>query len=99
MHRSSKWFLHKNPICTSPLSHGVICPTRFILLDLLARMQRLRISSLCNLLQFPIFFKRFIIQTVYTRCTRMNCKIVPVTNSNRYVQYGANGKGVVEIQM
>jgi len=29
----------------------------------------------------------------------MNCKIVPVTNSNRYVQYGANGKGVVEIQI
>jgi len=29
----------------------------------------------------------------------MNCKIVPVTYSNRYVQYGASGKGVVEIQM
>jgi len=29
----------------------------------------------------------------------MNYKIVPVTNSNRYVQYGASGKGVVEIQM
>jgi len=43
------------------------------------------------------FLKRFIRQTVYTRCTRMNCKIVPVTNSNRYVQYGASGKGVVEI--
>jgi len=46
-----------------------------------------------------IFLKRFIRQTVYTRCTRTNCKIVPVTNSNRYVQYGASGKGVVEIQM
>jgi len=45
------------------------------------------------------FLKRFIRQTVYTRCTRMNYKIVPVTNSNRYVQYGASGKGVVEIQM
>jgi len=29
----------------------------------------------------------------------MNCKIVPVTSSNRYIQYGASGKGVVEIQM
>ena len=29
----------------------------------------------------------------------MNCKIVPLTNSNRYVQYGASDKGVVEIQM
>jgi len=29
----------------------------------------------------------------------MNYKIVPVTNSNRYVQYGASGKGVAEIQM
>ena len=29
----------------------------------------------------------------------MNCKIVPVTSSNRNVQYGASGKGVVEIQM
>ena len=47
----------------------------------------------------PFFLKRFIRPTVYTRCTRMNCKIVPVTNSNRYVQYGASGKGVVEIQM
>jgi len=33
-----------------------------------------------------IFLKRFIRQRVYTRCKRMNCKIVPVTNSNRYVQ-------------
>jgi len=50
-------------------------------------------------LSVPIFLKRFIRQTVYTRCTRMNYKIVPVTDSNRYVQYGASGKGVVEIQM
>jgi len=45
------------------------------------------------------FLKRFIRQTVYARCKRMNCKIVPVTNSNRYVQYGASGKGVVEIHV
>jgi len=29
----------------------------------------------------------------------MDCKIVPVTSSNRYVEYGASGKGVVEIQV
>jgi len=45
------------------------------------------------------FLKRFIRQTVYTRCTRMNYKIVPVTNSNRNVEYEASGKRVVEIQM
>jgi len=48
-------------------------------------------------IQFIYFFKE-IYYTVYIRCTRMNCKIVPVTNSNRYVQYGASGKGVVELQ-
>jgi len=46
-----------------------------------------------------VSFKIFIRQTVYTGCTRTNCKIVPVTNSNRYVQYAASGKGVAEIQM
>jgi len=55
-------------------------------------------SADCNVYVYH-FLKRFIRQTVYTRCTRMNCKIVPVTNSNRNVQYGASGKGVVEIQM
>ena len=48
---------------------------------------------------YTYFLKRFIRQTLYTKCTRMNCKIVPVTNSNRYVQYGASGNEVVEIQM
>ena len=56
----------------------------------------LKLSSISSV---TFFLKRFIRQTVYTRCTRTNCKIVPVTNSNRYVQYGASGKGVVEIQM
>jgi len=33
------------------------------------------------------FFKE-ITQTVYTRCTRINDKIVPVTNLYKYVLYG-----------
>jgi len=36
-----------------------------------------------------IFFIRFIAQTVYTGCARMNYKIVPVTNFNKYLHYGA----------
>jgi len=60
MHRSSKLspsfgFLHKNSVCTSPLSQSVIWPVHFILLDLFARMHRLRISPLCYLLQFPVY--------------------------------------------
>ena len=35
-----------------------------------------------------VFFKRFISQTVYTVCTRINYKIVPVTNLNKYLHYG-----------
>ena len=36
-------------------------------------------------LKFPIFFlERFITQTVYTRCIRINYKIVPVTIFNKY---------------
>jgi len=38
---------------------------------------------------FVFFFLRFIAQTVYTRCTRINYKIVPVTNFNEYLHYGA----------
>ena len=37
------------------------------------------------------FLKRFITQTVYTRCTKINYKIVPVTNFNKYVLYGTSG--------
>ena len=33
-------------------------------------------------------YKRFISQTVYTLCTRINYKIVPVTNLNKYLHYG-----------
>jgi hypothetical protein len=40
----------------------------------------------------PSFFlKRFIVQTVCTVCTRINYKIVPVTNLNKYLQYGTSG--------
>jgi len=34
-------------------------------------------------------FIRFIAQTVQTRCTRINYKIVPVTNFNKYLNYTA----------
>jgi len=36
-------------------------------------------------------FKRLIAQTVYTVCTRINYKIAPVTNFNKYLQYGTSG--------
>jgi len=37
-----------------------------------------------------IFFK----EIYYTdRCTRINYKIVPVTNFNKYVLYGTSGNG------
>jgi len=36
------------------------------------------------------FLKRFIAQTVYTRCTNINYKIVPVTNFYKYVLYGTS---------
>jgi len=37
------------------------------------------------------FLKRFIVQRVYTVCTRINYKIVPVTNLSKYLQYGTSG--------
>ena len=37
------------------------------------------------------FLKRFITQTVCTKCTRINYKIVPVTNFSKYVLYGTSG--------
>jgi hypothetical protein len=37
------------------------------------------------------FLKRFIAQTVYRVCTRINYKIVPVTNLNKYLHYGTSG--------
>ena len=37
------------------------------------------------------FLKRFIAQTVRTVCTRINYKIVPVTNFNKYLHYGTSG--------
>ena len=35
-----------------------------------------------------IFLKSHIAQTVYTACTGINCKIVPVTSFNKYLHYG-----------
>jgi hypothetical protein len=37
------------------------------------------------------FLKRFIAQTVRTVCTRINYKIVTVTNLNKYLHYGTSG--------
>ena len=36
------------------------------------------------------FLKRFTTQTVYTRCTKINYKIVSVTNLTKYVIYGTS---------
>jgi len=35
--------------------------------------------------------KRFIAQGVYSVCIRINYKIVPVTNLNKYLHLGTNG--------
>jgi len=37
------------------------------------------------------FLQRFIVQTVYTVCTKINYTIVPVTSFNKYLQYGTGG--------
>ena len=37
------------------------------------------------------FFKRDLLHRVYTVCTRINYKIVPVTNLNKYLHYGTSG--------
>jgi len=53
--------------------------------------------------EFPFFLKGpagtvtpthllfFIVQRVYTVCTRINYKIVLVTNFNKYLHYGTSG--------
>ena len=39
-----------------------------------------------------IFLKKiFIAQTVHTVCKRINYKIAPVNNLNKYLHYGTNG--------
>jgi hypothetical protein len=37
------------------------------------------------------FLNIFIVQTVYTMCTRINYKIVPVTSLNKYLHYSTSG--------
>ena len=37
------------------------------------------------------FFKSFFAPSVYTRCTKINYKIVPVTSFNKYLHYGTRG--------
>jgi hypothetical protein len=39
-----------------------------------------------------LFLKsRFIAQSVYTVCSRINDRIVPLTNFNKYLYYGTSG--------
>jgi len=38
-----------------------------------------------------LFLKRFIAQTVYIVCARINYKIVSATNLNKYLHYGTSG--------
>jgi hypothetical protein len=40
---------------------------------------------------FIFYLKRFITQTVYTGCTRINCKTVSVASLNKYLHYGTSG--------
>ena len=47
-----------------------------------------------NMIRIYIDFflkERFITQRVYTGCTRINYKIVPATNFNKYLHYGKSG--------
>jgi len=37
------------------------------------------------------FFIMFYCALVYTRCTKINYKIVPVTNFNKHLHYGTSG--------
>jgi len=38
-----------------------------------------------------IYLKILIAQTVYTGCARINYKIIPVFNFNKYLHYGTSG--------
>jgi hypothetical protein len=40
---------------------------------------------------FMCVFKILIALTVYTLCTRINYRIVPVTSLNKYLHYGTSG--------
>jgi len=37
------------------------------------------------------FFLSFIAPSVYTGCTKINYKIIPETNFNKYLYYGTSG--------
>jgi len=38
-----------------------------------------------------IFLKRFIAQNIYTVCTWIHYRIVPVANLNKYLHFGISG--------
>jgi len=46
---------------------------------------------LVSITHFLNFFYSFIAHSVYTRCTKINYKIVPVTNFNKYLHCGTSG--------
>ena len=46
--------------------------------------------SVQNLLSSCLFLKIFFARKVYTVCTRINYKTVPVTSFNKYLQYGTS---------
>jgi len=48
-------------------------------------------KTVVTILHFFFFEDRFITQTVHTGCTRINYKIVPVTNFNKYLHNGTRG--------
>jgi len=52
-------------------------------------MQLLRSAS--EYICVVLFLNRYIAQTVYTVCTRINYKIVPVTSVNKYLHHGTGG--------
>ena len=56
------------------------------------KVNNLSVDPEMNLIQFEtqFFFNRFVAQKVFTVCTRINYRIVPVTNFNKYLHYAAS---------
>jgi hypothetical protein len=52
---------------------------------------RIQVSLMLNNYLKYFFLKRFITQTVYTGCTRINYKIISLMILNKYLHYGTSG--------
>jgi len=50
-----------------------------------------RMNAFCVQARSVLFSKRFIVQSVYTLCTRLHYTIVPVTGLNKYLHYSTSG--------